>query len=207
MCTKKMIHDAACTKIFWYTQRRVSKFIYLLYTSMYNFVYHFFDTYCIMYRKCGTYFDTYCNMYHFFDTWTPMYQKYQCIKIFWYITPIFSIHHCRVPKIWYIFWYRNSDFDTQQFGDHSPSIWQIETKLISTRLYPCNGRNFSTVLYNELSKQLQFYMTVLERWFTPTGPSTIDYCPARKVPFGKRRLSARTSDSLCAGFQHWMTQG
>ena len=71
--------------------------------------------------------------------------KISVYHFFWYISPIFSIHHCRVPKIWSIFWYRNPDFDTQQFGDHLPSNWQIEYKLISTRLYPCNGRNFSTM--------------------------------------------------------------
>ena len=41
----------------------------------------------------------------------------------------------------------------------------------------------------------------------PLGPSTTGCSPAVNVYFSKYALSARTSDSFCSGFQHWMTQG
>ena len=72
---------------------------------MYKFVYQFFYTYCTVYQKVCLFFGTRCNMYHFFGTRAPVYQKYPCTKIFWYISLLFLVHHQYVLKFWYILWY------------------------------------------------------------------------------------------------------
>ena len=101
---------------YWYMMVRVPKYsgthssvyqntYYFRISSVYKFVYQFFNTYCTVYQKVCVFFGTRCNMYHFFGTRAPVYQKYPCTKIFWYISLLFLVHHQYVLKFWYILWY------------------------------------------------------------------------------------------------------
>ena len=118
ICTKIFGTHGACTKIFWYTQRCVPKYIIFSFSSAYKLVYQFFSTYCIVYQKLGILFGTRCNMYHIFGTRGHTYQKYPCIKIFWYISSIFLVHHQFVPKMLVHIVVHISVLGTRRFGDH-----------------------------------------------------------------------------------------